>query len=184
MLSVKGICTKSVSAALVAGLLVSPVVAKSDLQRFGDYAQFGVPLTAGLIALAKGDTEGLVQLGEGAVYNAAATHALKFAFDAERPDGGRHSFPSGHTSAATQGAAFLQFRYGWEYGLPAYAVAGVVGYSRVDARRHYWRDVIAGMALATGVQYAVTRMGYSVTNWMVTPVISEEQTGLAFNYTF
>ncbi len=69
------------------------------------------------------DGEGLLQLTEGAVYTALATHTLKFAVNKERPDGGDYSWPSGHTSAAMQGAAYLQFRYGWEYGVPAYAGA-------------------------------------------------------------
>ena len=109
------------------------------------------------------DGEGLLQLTEGAVYTALATHTLKFAVNKERPDGGDYSWPSGHTSAAMQGAAYLQFRYGWEYGVPAYAAASLVGYSRVQADKHYVRDVVAGAVLATGIQYMVTNQGWSLT---------------------
>ncbi|MCL9780716.1 phosphatase PAP2 family protein [Vibrio sp. S4M6] len=156
------------------------VHAGSDtLKQFGDVAQFGVPLAAGSIAILKGDEEGLFQLVEGAMYTSLATHAMKASVSAQRPDGSSYdSFPSGHTSAATQGAAFLQFRYGWEYGLPAYAIASVVGYSRVDADRHYWRDVGAGAILATGIQYAVTNMGYSMTNVVIMPYFKGKETGV------
>ncbi len=141
-------------------------VAKAEnenLTKFGDIAQLGVPIGAGVIALWKGDMEGFYQVVEGAQYTALATHALKWTIDADRPDdSANNSFPSGHTSAAVQGAAFLQFRYGVEYGLPAYAISSVVGYSRVQADKHYWRDVIAGAALATLVQHGVSNLGYSM----------------------
>lgn len=150
-----------------------------SLTKFGYIAQFGVPVTAGAIAIFKNDYEGFFQLSEGALYTAGATHALKWAVKEERPDGSaNNSFPSGHTSAAAQGAAFLQLRYGWMYGLPAYSVSAVVGYSRVKAHRHYWSDVAAGAALATGIQYAVTSMGYSMTSIMVAPYVNRHGVGL------
>ncbi len=172
---------KLMIASVLAATVVAPMAHAENeaLTKFGDIAQIGIPLTAGAIAFAKGDGEGLFQLAEGALYTAIATHTLKFAVDAERPDGSaNNSFPSGHTSAATQGAAFLQMRYGWEYGLPAYGVAAVVGYSRVQADKHYWRDVAAGAALATGVQYAVTKMGYSMTNFAFAPYVNGDEVGL------
>ncbi|BDU35584.1 PAP2 family phosphoesterase [Vibrio nigripulchritudo] len=169
-------------AAIAASLTSLPSHAKNEaLETYGDIAQIGIPLTAAMISWYKDDTEGLIQLTEGALYNALATHAIKFAVNAERPNGGNHSFPSGHTSAATQGAAYLQFRYGSAYGIPAYGAAALVGYSRVDANHHYWRDVIAGMALATGVQYAVTELGYSVT---VLPYFTGEETGVTAQVRF
>ncbi|WP_052189062.1 phosphatase PAP2 family protein [Vibrio nigripulchritudo] len=167
---------------IAASLTSLPSHAKNEaLETYGDIAQVGIPLTAAMISWYKDDTEGLIQLTEGALYNALATHAIKFAVNAERPNGGNHSFPSGHTSAATQGAAYLQFRYGSAYGIPAYGAAALVGYSRVDANHHYWRDVIAGMALATGVQYAVTELGYSVT---VLPYFTGEETGVTAQVRF
>ena len=38
--------------------------------------------------------------------------------------------------------------YGWEYGLPAYAAASFVGYSRIDAKKHHWYDVAASAGFA------------------------------------
>ncbi|USD66732.1 phosphatase PAP2 family protein [Vibrio sp. SCSIO 43136] len=155
--------------------------ANDSLTTYGDIAQIGIPLTAGAISLYKGDNEGFIQLAEGALYTAIATHALKFTVNAERPNGGDHSFPSGHTSAATQGAAYLQFRYGAAYGIPAYAAAALVGYSRVEGEYHHWRDVIAGMALATGIQYMVTEQGYSIT---VSPYFDKKESGLTAQLRF
>lgn len=74
----------------------------------------------------------------------AATEALKFTVNENRPNGGDHSFPSGHTSFAFTGAEFIRKEYGWRWGVPAYAVAGYVGWSRVAAHEHYTHDVLAG----------------------------------------
>ena len=65
----------------------------------------------------------------------------------QRPDGGSQSFPSGHSASAFAGAAFLERRYGWSYGAPAYAVATFVAYSRVESKRHWTSDVVAGGAI-------------------------------------
>jgi len=73
-----------------------------------------------------------------------ATYALKYAIDAERPNGGGQSFPSGHTAAAFMGAEFIRKEYGWWWGGPAFAAASWVGYTRVESRNHYWRDVLGG----------------------------------------
>jgi hypothetical protein len=73
-----------------------------------------------------------------------ATEALKFATNETRPNGGPRSFPSGHTSIAFAGAEFIRKEYGWGWALPAYLGAGFVGWSRVQAKKHYTHDVIAG----------------------------------------
>jgi membrane-associated phospholipid phosphatase len=157
----------------------SAVHADDAIVRAGDNLQIGIPLMAGMVSLMKGDSEGTKQWAEGALWTSVATHTLKFAVDEERPNGNdNNSFPSGHTSAAFQGAAFLQMRYGWEYGVPAYAAASFVGYSRVHGEYHYWRDVAAGAALAVGVQYVITGMGKSVRNLVVAPIIDRNAYGL------
>ncbi|HDZ06414.1 phosphatase PAP2 family protein, partial [Maribacter sp.] len=70
-----------------------------------------------------------------------------------RTDG--HAFPSGHTSFAFQGASFLQRRYGWKYGVPAYLVAGYVGFSRLEGLndRHDGWDILAGAVVGIGSTY-------------------------------
>jgi hypothetical protein len=77
----------------------------------------------------------------------AVTAALKYSFNETRPDGGSRSFPSGHTSLSFTGAEFIRKEYGWSWGAPAYALAGFVGWSRVDAKKHYTHDVLAGAAI-------------------------------------
>ncbi|PYF79204.1 PAP2 superfamily protein [Marinomonas alcarazii] len=153
--------------------------ADDGIVRAGDNLQIGIPLAAGIISLLKSDYEGTGQWAEGALWTSVATHTLKFAIDEERPNGmDGNSFPSGHTSAAFQGAAFLQMRYGWEYGVPAYTAATFVGYSRVHGEYHYWHDVAVGAALAVGVQYLISGQGNSARDLVVAPIIDRSAYGL------
>lgn len=76
----------------------------------------------------------------------------------ERPNGHPYGFPSGHLAFVGAGAAFLQDRYGWRWGAPAWAAAGWTAYVRVEDDHHRWRDVIVASVVAVGVsQYFVTR---------------------------
>lgn len=77
----------------------------------------------------------------------AATAALKYSIDETRPDGEPRSFPSGHASIAFTGAEFIRKEYGWRWAAPAYIAAGFVGWSRVEAKKHYTHDVVAGAVL-------------------------------------
>jgi membrane-associated phospholipid phosphatase len=87
----------------------------------------------------------------------AVTYGLKYTISEKRPNGGSRSFPSGHTSLSFSAAEFMRKRYGWEYGVPAYAVASFVGYSRVESNQHHPRDVFAGAAIGILSSYIFTR---------------------------
>lgn len=133
---------------------------ETNIQRFGDYAQFA-PTAVSLIAIiAKKDEQGFWQLSKSVGANLTATWILKYAIDKPRPEGRTdgHAFPSGHTSFAFQGASFLQRRYGWKYGVPAYALAAYVGWSRMEGigERHDGWDVLAGAAVGIGSTYLFT----------------------------
>ncbi len=80
-------------------------------------------------------------------------YALKYAINAQRPNGGGQSFPSGHTASSFMGAEFIRKEYGNAWGLPAYTAASWVGYTRVELHKHYWRDVIAGAVLGVASNY-------------------------------
>jgi membrane-associated phospholipid phosphatase len=109
-----------------------------------------LPATAFATTWASNDEVGRTQFYLSSATNLAATLALKFVVTKDRPDGSsQNSFPSGHTSVAFQSAAFIHLRYGLRYALPAYAGAAFVGYSREDARKHDWVDVLSGAALGT-----------------------------------
>jgi len=139
-------------------LLFSPAEsqAKGGLELYGDIAQVAIPVFAGGTSLWKRDKDGFIQLAVGTGVTLGTVTALKYGLDTERPDGGTRSFPSGHTASAFAGASYLHYRYGWKWGLPTYLAASVVAYSRVEADKHYWYDVVAGAAIANLVAYVVT----------------------------
>ena len=66
------------------------------------------------------------------------------------------SFPSGHTADSFTIATILQLDYGWKLGVPAYALAGLMGASRLDANRHFLSDVIVGAAIGFVVGHTVS----------------------------
>ena len=66
----------------------------------------------------------------------------------QRPDGSNNlSFPSGHTSNAFAWAAVANHYYGKKAGIAAFAVAGLIGLSRIDNNKHNVTDVVAGATL-------------------------------------
>jgi len=131
--------------------------AASGVETAGDILQFALPVTAGCLTLAHRDGEGAAQLGKSILLSVGVTYALKYTIDAPRPDHGGESMPSGHTSISFTGAEFMRKRYGWEYGVPAYAAASFVAYSRVEAGRHHPRDVLAGAGIGILSSYIFTK---------------------------
>ncbi|HEX7945528.1 MAG TPA: phosphatase PAP2 family protein [Phenylobacterium sp.] len=104
------------------------------------------------------DWTGAKQLGLDVGATAATTWGLKHAFPEERPNhDNRRSFPSGHTAVSFAEAGYLQQRYGWQVGLPATAMAALVGYARVRSHDHHWYDVVAGAAVGEGYALVFTR---------------------------
>jgi len=140
----------------------------------GDILQIVMPATAAGMTLGYGDGQGAFQFGESAALTLAVTYGLKCTVDAERPDGGSQSFPSGHASLSFCSAEFIRKRYGWEYGLPSYAVASFAAYSRVEANKHYPRDVAAGAAIGILSSYFFTK---PYKGWSVEPQVQANYCG-------
>jgi membrane-associated phospholipid phosphatase len=131
--------------------------AGDSLAAAGDILQFVLPAAGAGMTLWQRDGQGALQLGESVGTTLALTYSLKYGLNERRPNGGFQSFPSGHTSISFSAAEFIRKRYGWEYGVPAYATAAFVGYSRVEAREHYPHDVLAGAAIGIASSYIFTR---------------------------
>ncbi len=74
--------------------------------------------------------------------------ALKLATNTDRPstnwENGHYGFPSYHTASTFTIAAVLDEYYGCKVGLPAYLLAGAVGFSRIDEQDHDLSDVVFG----------------------------------------
>lgn len=140
-------CALGVLASLGAG-----EASASSLESAGTYVAVAMPFVAGGIALAHDqDWTGVAQLGADTLATVGTAYALKHIVHEERPDHSDfQSMPSDTAALAFAPAAFLWDRYGWKYGLPAYAAAAFVGYTRVDAKKHHWYDVVASAGLAWG----------------------------------
>ena len=110
------------------------------------------------VAIANHDTEGLKQLGLSTATCLAVNYGLELCIRKDRPDGtGHHAFPSTHTAVAFNGSTFLMKRYGWKWGVPAYAVSSFVAWGRVHTDRHDWWDVLGGAAIGAGTAFIFTR---------------------------
>lgn len=113
---------------------------------------------AAVNTLARHDRKGMLQLGLSSATCIVVNYGLEAMITKERPDGtGNHAFPSTHTAAAFNGATFLMRRYGWKWGVPAYAVATYVGWGRIYSDRHDIWDVLGGAALGAGTALIFTR---------------------------
>ncbi len=139
-------------------LAASPAAgAESGTQRAGDILQIAVPAAGFATAVYLRDGKGAEQFFESLAVELGAVYAIKYAVDKPRPRGnGDRAFPSGHTAAAFQGASFIERRYGWRYGAPAYLVGAFVGWSRIESHQHDFPDVLFGGALGIVCGYVFT----------------------------
>lgn len=91
--------------------------------------------------------------------NGVTTLALKWAANTRAPDDEPYAWPSGHTSSAFTAAAVLNEYYGPWVGVPSLALAGLVGYQRLDSRVHDFSDVIFGGMLGYVIGTSIARDG-------------------------
>lgn len=123
----------------------------SRMETAGTGVAIALPLIAGGISLYKDDRTGLAELTVDTLATVGTAYALKNIVREQRPDKSDfQSFPSDTSALAFAPAQYLWDRYGWQYGLPAYAAASFVGYSRIDAKKHHWYDVAASAGFAFG----------------------------------
>jgi membrane-associated phospholipid phosphatase len=106
--------------------------------------------------------------------NTAITYVTKLIVNKPRPHqfdstiialnvASNYSFPSGHTSEAFATATSLTLiTHKWYVAVPAYAWAGLVGYSRLYLGVHYPIDVFAGALVGTGSAF----LSYKLNKWM------------------
>lgn len=149
----------------------NPTKLQKNIARSTDIVALALPVATLAGVLIQQDWKGLIQGVETAGATAAATLILKCAVSERRPDGSdMHSFPSGHTAASFATAAFLQRRYGWAFGGPAYALATYVAWGRVFSKKHHWWDVVAGGAIGAGSAYIFTKPFAKKHNLQLAPV--------------
>jgi hypothetical protein len=136
-------------AALGCALPIGVASASESLQRLGDALQYALP-AAGLAAAGiHRDAAGAAQWFWSGATTLTVVGVGKAVGEKTRPDEtSATSYPSGHAAWAFWGASFLDTRYGPAWGVPAYALAALTAYSRVEADKHYPDDVLAGASIA------------------------------------
>lgn len=150
-----------------------------------DVGVVALPALALGAVLFEHDWEGFVQGLEAGGATIATTLILKYVIKEQRPDfSNMHSFPSGHSSVSFASAAFLQRRYGWKIGAPAYAVASYVGWGRVYAKKHHWWDVVAGAGIGVASSYIFTKPFAQKHELSISPISAEGTPGLTCQFSF
>lgn len=150
-----------------------------------DVILVALPSAAIIGTIANQDWEGLKQGAFTAVAAAGTTYILKYTVHERRPDhSDYHSFPSGHSSSTFAAAAYLQRRYGWKIGGPAYALATYTAWGRVYSKRHHWWDVVAGAAIGTGSAYIFTKPWAKKHELAIMPFADAEVQGLTASFVF
>lgn len=101
--------------------------------------------------------------------------SLQFATQRTRPDGSKHSFPSGHTSGAFALASVAEIYYGPWVGVPSFALASLVGVVRLDSNKHFASDVMAGAILGTLMGLGTAKFHKKeFSNYFLVPKINED----------
>lgn len=152
----------ALSGALFTATALTPAAHADSLDQFGLNKALGEARIASgkgnLVFLAGGTLLPMLQGGhdnrqqtyrtaDALLTSTLVSEALKHTVKEMRPDGSsRTSFPSGHATAAFAVAA-MQAHFHPGQALLWYGGATLIGASRVQLKRHYWHDVIAGAAL-------------------------------------
>ena len=127
------------------------------VEDLGDIFLYALPVSTLATTFIVGDTKGSWQFTKALILTEAVTYGLKFSINKQRPDmSNQNSFPSGHTSTTFQSASFIHKRYGFKYSIPAYALAGFTGFSRINAKKHDGWDVFVGAVIGIGSSYLFT----------------------------
>jgi membrane-associated phospholipid phosphatase len=69
----------------------------------------------------------------------------------------------------------MRKRYGWEFGIPAYAAATFVAVSRVEAKEHHVQDVLAGAAIGIASSYLLSQ---PYQGWHLQPEVGQKYYGI------
>lgn len=122
------------------------------------------------------------------LYSSLITNILKYTIREPRPNGSaRNSFPSGHTTSAFAFASAVGAIHGWKWGVPAYAIAGFVGFSRINDNAHWLHDVLGGAAIGMGYGLGITYLlkKQSIENNLtIYPIINKSLSGIGLIYNF
>jgi membrane-associated phospholipid phosphatase len=145
-------------ASIILAIGCAPCIAYADKDKQADALMLALPASAYLLTWSSHDEDGAWALTRSLGLSALGTLALNSVIDKQSPNGkSDDAFPSGHSTIAFSAASFIQRRYGWKKGIPAYLVASYTGWLRVDTDDHDYADVIGGAAVGIISSYLFTK---------------------------
>lgn len=119
------------------------------------------------------------------------TLGVKAIANTDRPspewNGGHFGFPSYHAASSFSMAAVVDEYYGPSAAVPAYALAGLIGWSRIDEQDHDLSDVVFGSVLGYVIGKSVAqkhRTGDSRLRMLPYVHPTDGTTGLLFDWPF
>ena len=134
-------------------------------------------------------TTALDSISASAIASGIVTNSFKYVIGRGRPtDGhgaydfepfsGRDSFSSGHTTEAFALASVITEHYNsmWVQ-VPAYGLASMVGYARLNNNRHWPSDVLAGAAIGTFTGKTVVRFNKRHRKVQIKPIVGPDVNG-------
>lgn len=100
-----------------------------------------------------------------------ATMSLKAIRHNEAPNGKDWAWPSAHTASSFAVASMLDEFYGPKVGIPAYALASLVGFRMLDSGDHWSSDVVFGATLGwvVGHTFAAKHRQLEIAGFKVLP---------------
>lgn len=130
--------------------------AKRQHTKFADFGKTAFPLTAFGVSVFKQDWLGAVisQVLAHGLY--VTNRKFEHKIDKRRPCGCKGAFPSGHMIMYATSSSYLHYRYGWQYGLPAYIATAALSYDRVRNKAHSWGDMLGTFTIANVLTYVIT----------------------------
>ena len=109
----------------------------------------------------------------------ATTLMLKGIVNNHTPNGKDLAWPSGHTASSFCVASVLDEFYGPKVGIPAYLLAGFVGYRMMDSGDHWASDVLFGGVLGYVVGHAIAgeHKKFEIAGFKIMPLVAPYREG-------
>ena len=133
------------------GLLKNPgrrkdIEISKTIEQSGDALQVALPLSCFAYTLLAHDPIGTYQLCLSVASSTILTWIPKILIAQKRPNGGKNSMPSGHTSLVFAALTFFLVRYGFATltSLLMINVASFTALSRIYTQWHYHLDIVIG----------------------------------------
>lgn len=151
-------------------------------EKSGDVLEVAMPLFTMGLSYYHDDNEGMKEFALALSGTVLTATLLKKSVSKERPDDSDDdAFPSGHAAITFSSASYLERRYGWTYGLPAYSLATWTAYTRLNSDQHQIEDVLAGAAIGYLFSYLLVEPNEE---FFIAPVITKDNFALEAGFKF